>query len=56
MDLDNLLETIMCYLLIRWMTCFGCRDEIPTMNALVCMVTHQIRLLLLEVGSNRYFQ
>ena len=40
--LDNLLEVIVYYLLIKGMTGFGNRDEFPMMNTLVCMVTHWI--------------
>ena len=35
MDLDNLVETIVHYLLIGGMTCLGCWDEFLEMSALV---------------------
>ena len=35
MNLGNLEETIMHYLLIEWMTCFGYWDEFLMVSALV---------------------
>ena len=43
MDLDNLVETVVHYLLIGGMACLGRRDEFPMVNILVYMVTHWIR-------------
>ena len=46
MDLDNLIETVVYYFLIGGITCLDCWDEISIMSALVCMVTHWIRLTM----------
>ena len=42
MDLGNLVETIVYYLLIGEMTCLDCWDKVRMVSALVCMVTHWI--------------
>ena len=46
MDLDNLIEIVVYHFLIGGITCLDCWDEISTMSALVCMVTHWIRLTM----------
>ena len=38
MDLDNLFETIVHYLLIGEMTCLNCRDGFPIVSALVYVI------------------
>ena len=43
MDVGNLVETIVHYLLIGMMTCLGRLDGFLMVNVLVCMVTHWIR-------------
>ena len=43
MDLGNPFETIVDYLQIGGMTCFGYQDRFPIVSALVCIVTHWIR-------------
>ena len=43
MDLGNLSNVIMHYLLIRGMTCLGHRDGFPMTNALMCIVIHWTR-------------
>ena len=40
MDLSNLVETIVYYLLIGKMTCLSHRDDFPMMSETMCMVTH----------------
>ena len=40
MDLDNSLEVVVYYILIKGMVGLDHRDEFPLMSALVCMVTH----------------
>ena len=44
MDLDNSLETIVHYFVIRGMTCLGHLNGVLMVNALVCIVTHRTRL------------
>ena len=40
MELDNLFEVVVHYLIIGEMNGFGHKDEVPMVNALVCVVTH----------------
>ena len=40
MDLDNLSEVVVHYLLIRGMTCFGYQNGFLMVGALLCMVVH----------------
>ena len=40
MNLDNSLEVVMHYLLIRGITGLDHQNEFPMVSALVCMVTH----------------
>ena len=40
MGLSNLLEVVVHYLLIRWMTCLSYRVGFSMVSALVCIVTH----------------
>ena len=42
MDLNNLLEAIVHYLLIGGMTSYGYRDGFSMVSVLICMVTHWI--------------
>ena len=42
MDLGNSFEVVVHHILIGGMFGFRCRDEVPIMSALVCMVTHCI--------------
>ena len=44
MDLGNLVEIVMYYLLIGRMTYLNHHDKFPMVSALVCMVTHRIQL------------
>ena len=44
MKLSNSFKAIVHYILIGRMTGLGHRDEIPMVSALVCIVTHWIRL------------
>ena len=44
MDLDNLVETIVHYLIIGEMTCLGHREGVLMVSVLVCMVAHWTRL------------
>ena len=46
MDLGNLTEIVVYYLLMGGMICFGCRDEFPMMSALVCVVTYWTILMM----------
>ena len=46
MDLGNLMEIVVDYLLIRGMVCLNRRDGVFMVSALVCMVTHWIRLMM----------
>ena len=46
MDLGNLLEILVHYLLIEGMVCLSHRDRFPMVSTLVCMVTHWIRLIV----------
>ena len=43
MDLGNLFEVIVHYLLIGGMIGLSHRDEVPMVSALACMVTHLTR-------------
>ena len=42
MNLDNLFEVVMHYLLIKRITCLGYRDEFSMVSVLVCMVSYDI--------------
>ena len=44
MDLRNLVEIVVNYLLIKGIIYLSCRDEFLVVNTLVCMVTNYIRL------------
>ena len=55
MDLNNLLEAIVHYLLIGGMTDYGYRDGFSMVSVLVCMVTHLIEPTMshnLRLSSN----
>lgn len=43
MDLDNPIETIVHYLIIRRIVCLSHQDWFPMVNALMYMVTHWTR-------------
>ena len=43
MDLGNLMEIVVDYLLIRGMVCLNRRDRVLMVDALVCIGTHWIR-------------
>ena len=46
MDLDNLFEVVMHYLLIRGMICLGHLDEFPMVSVLICMVIYYTRFMV----------
>ena len=47
MDLGNLIETIVYYLLIEKMTCLGRRwDGVPMVSVIVCIAIHWTRLAM----------
>ena len=48
MDLGNSFEVVVHYILIGGMFGFGYRDEVPIVSALVCMVTHCIRPMVIH--------
>ena len=58
MDLDNPLEVIVHYLIIRGKIGLSYWDQFPMVSALVCMVTHWIEPIVnhdLRLSSSRYF-
>ena len=46
MDLSNLVEIVVHYLLIGGMTYLSHEDVVPMVSALVCMTTHWIRPMI----------
>ena len=46
MDLYNLFEIVMHYLLIGGMICLGHLDGFPMVSVLVCMVTYYTRFMV----------
>ena len=46
MDLGNLIEAIVYYLLIRGMICLDHQDKGPIVSALVCIVKYWIRPII----------
>ena len=47
MDLDNLIETVVHYLLIEKMTCLGRRwGGVPMVSVIVCIAIHWTRLAI----------
>ena len=51
MELGNLVETVMYYLIIGGMTDLGYWDGFPMVSVVVCMVTHWIRLTISDYYS-----
>ena len=56
MDLGNLVEIVVYYLLIGGMACLGCKDGFPMVSVLVCdahytrpMVNHDARLSIVMI-------
>ena len=46
MDFVNIIEIVVHYLLIGGMNCLDRQDEFFIVSALICMVTHWIRLMM----------
>ena len=44
--LKQSIEIIIHYLIIRWITCLGHRNEFPIVSALVCMIIHWIGAMM----------